>query len=985
MKLIRCYIENFGGLHQYEVSFQDGITMIEEENGFGKTTLAEFIRAMFYGLPKNTGPFEKQFRKKYKPWQGGNYGGNLVFEENGKEYKIERSFGGTQKTDKLAIYDVKTGKKTTDYTENIGLELFGLDSDSFARSTYLPQVHDAMEIPTDNIRAKLGNLLDDTNDINNFDDAIKRLKDRRSEYQAYRGNKGRCHDLSEKITQLQKDIDERKTLRVTLEEKKKDLLQQEQDKAKKQEALDEVKELINQINAMELKKTITKQHKEKAELVQASEKAIKEVEVQYPNGIPTEQELEDIKPCFDQILTLDTKEEQTKPNAEDLQIVEEGKMFVQHPIPTAKDFVEQKQAALDYVKTKTTLEQTTLSTSEEETLKELQAFFAQGSVDEMFFTARTKELNEIQSCQTKIELQQFSDQELKTYQNLGIFFADGVPTEESIRDHLDKTERIQKLNNEKVDLVSQQVQHAQQTPQATKQSAAPMICLVAGAIFLVVGIIFFIMNSTSIGIVGLVVGILGIMIGLYLKTQQAQVSNAQHHSTEMSEETRSKIASLQQEIDQLDREVLNFVSRYITDNRPHVEKLHDIANKRKNYVDLQAKDVKQKQEVTTLTNQIKDLEASLQEKLSTFFMDIDTYEHALDLLKENDRTYQQLKDKKAELEKTRQKYQSEVDALYQKLSSFLFPYYGSVDEKDFSNYLNSLETKCNAYVKAKKNVEEIEKLQEEIQTEKKVCEQTFGAFVRKYQLRLDIRHREEYQTMVQQVNQYALEKENLEKVRKDLVDFEQEHKDLLTKEVKEISVSLEELKQQEETFNTELESMQTEILSVRKEVKDMEMEVDELPSKEDLLQQYKEEREDGFHRRDMLDQTQAFLAEAKESLTDQYLGSVKTQFMYYLEKLSGVSDEKISMTTDFEVKVERLGESRDLAYFSMGQNDLVMLCMRFALVDAMFEDSKPFVILDDPFVNLDDKNTERALKLLEEIGKERQILYLVCNSSRALA
>ena len=70
LKLISCYIENFGGLSKYSIQFQPGITVIEEPNGFGKTTLAEFIRAMFYGFPRASKTLEKNSRKKYLPWQG---------------------------------------------------------------------------------------------------------------------------------------------------------------------------------------------------------------------------------------------------------------------------------------------------------------------------------------------------------------------------------------------------------------------------------------------------------------------------------------------------------------------------------------------------------------------------------------------------------------------------------------------------------------------------------------------------------------------------------------------------------------------------------------------------------------------------------------------------------------------------------------------------------------------------------------------------
>ena len=50
MKLIQCHIENFGGLSDVDFSFEDGLTVLYQPNGFGKSTLAAFIKAMFYGF-----------------------------------------------------------------------------------------------------------------------------------------------------------------------------------------------------------------------------------------------------------------------------------------------------------------------------------------------------------------------------------------------------------------------------------------------------------------------------------------------------------------------------------------------------------------------------------------------------------------------------------------------------------------------------------------------------------------------------------------------------------------------------------------------------------------------------------------------------------------------------------------------------------------------------------------------------------------------
>lgn len=89
-----------------------------------------------------------------------------------------------------------------------------------------------------------------------------------------------------------------------------------------------------------------------------------------------------------------------------------------------------------------------------------------------------------------------------------------------------------------------------------------------------------------------------------------------------------------------------------------------------------------------------------------------------------------------------------------------------------------------------------------------------------------------------------------------------------------------------------------------------------------------------------------------------------------------------SLDMDLKVHIRDKGDDRDLSSYSVGEEDCVMLCMRLGLVDALFTREEPFLILDDPFVNLDDEHTKTALGLLQRISKTRQIIYLVCNSSR---
>ena len=100
MKLLRCHIENFGVLSNFDYTFSDGLNVICRENGFGKSTLAAFLKAMFYGLPRTgTRSLAGNDRKRYEPWQGGVFGGFLEFTYQEASYRVTRTFGKTAAKD----------------------------------------------------------------------------------------------------------------------------------------------------------------------------------------------------------------------------------------------------------------------------------------------------------------------------------------------------------------------------------------------------------------------------------------------------------------------------------------------------------------------------------------------------------------------------------------------------------------------------------------------------------------------------------------------------------------------------------------------------------------------------------------------------------------------------------------------------------------------------------------------------------------------
>ena len=205
MKLINCDIENFGCFCNFHLDFSEGCNVIHEENGWGKSTLATFLRVMFYGFENGAkrDEFENE-RKRFMPWQGGVYGGKLTFETDGHRYTVIRTFGNKDAEDTFVVRDCDTNLETDVFSDKIGVELFNIDSNSFMRSVFISQ-NDCETKLTDGINAKLGNIADNTDDINNFEKVDKELRDILNRMSPKRVT-GSIAKLKNEITELEMEL-----------------------------------------------------------------------------------------------------------------------------------------------------------------------------------------------------------------------------------------------------------------------------------------------------------------------------------------------------------------------------------------------------------------------------------------------------------------------------------------------------------------------------------------------------------------------------------------------------------------------------------------------------------------------------------------------------------------------------------------------------------------------------------------------------------
>ncbi len=132
--------------------------------------------------------------------------------------------------------------------------------------------------------------------------------------------------------------------------------------------------------------------------------------------------------------------------------------------------------------------------------------------------------------------------------------------------------------------------------------------------------------------------------------------------------------------------------------------------------------------------------------------------------------------------------------------------------------------------------------------------------------------------------------------------------------------------------------------------------------------------------KEILDKAKKLLGEAKESLETRYLSGVRERFAHYASKLSPALAD-FTLNTDLSVGLLREGKSRESTYFSSGWQSMIEICLRLSLLDALYPEGRPPLILDDPFALLDEDNLRQALSLLRSLS-DCQILYLTAHPAR---
>ena len=104
----------------------------------------------------------------------------------------------------------------------------------------------------------------------------------------------------------------------------------------------------------------------------------------------------------------------------------------------------------------------------------------------------------------------------------------------------------------------------------------------------------------------------------------------------------------------------------------------------------------------------------------------------------------------------------------------------------------------------------------------------------------------------------------------------------------------------------------------------------------------------------------------------------------YIARMTDKRYSTIEMDESLPAGVNRSdGELITYENLSRGTQDVLSIALKLAMVDKYLEDQEGFIIMDDPFVDLDPKRQELTAKVIRDFSKDKQVILFTCHPSHA--
>lgn len=213
MQITELQLINFGKFSDYSIKIKDGFNVIYGDNEAGKSTVALFVKLMFYGIPTSrTKSGELAERTRIIPWNGSKASGRMKLTDGHRNIEIYREFGKRSNSDTVSVTDSDTGENyfgTPVKSEEVGERLLGMSRGMFERTLWIGQNDVCMSGKNDEITARLMNFLDSGSETDvSINDAINRIEKKELSLKAKtkRNSKGEIDVLIEERDSLSAEL-----------------------------------------------------------------------------------------------------------------------------------------------------------------------------------------------------------------------------------------------------------------------------------------------------------------------------------------------------------------------------------------------------------------------------------------------------------------------------------------------------------------------------------------------------------------------------------------------------------------------------------------------------------------------------------------------------------------------------------------------------------------------------------------------------------
>jgi len=179
LKINVLKVNGFGKLKNKEITLDNHINLIYGENEAGKSTLLKFISGMFYGVSKNKNKKEYSDYDRYKPWNGQEFSGKMVYSlENDEKYEVFRDF--SKKNPQIYKANGEEISKNFKIDKIKGNEFFyeqtKIDEDTFFSTTMITQKQVVLDKSEQQILTqKMANILSTGEETISYKKAIEKL------------------------------------------------------------------------------------------------------------------------------------------------------------------------------------------------------------------------------------------------------------------------------------------------------------------------------------------------------------------------------------------------------------------------------------------------------------------------------------------------------------------------------------------------------------------------------------------------------------------------------------------------------------------------------------------------------------------------------------------------------------------------------------------------------------------------------------------